>query len=214
MESSHTLPNFHNPTALRASEGCSPICTGENLGLKRYTGPPRTTYPRDSPPLSHLPDKEGPFPVLSFPAGSCWVLRARVTQSCHLGIHRVALIESWWVPLGSSRWLRVQALCPRWAHLYGHHMTTLNAQGASIHTKRLAPSPAVARKLLPDPRNHPTQGQPHMHLQPDPSHRWPVPSGVGTSQATMNRAVSRAQHFTAEQGQMLAQEGLMTHINK
>lgn len=71
MESSHTLPNFHNPTALRASEGCSPICTGENLGLKRYTGPPRTTYPRDSPPLSHLSDKEWPFPVTQFP---CWLL--------------------------------------------------------------------------------------------------------------------------------------------
>lgn len=177
--------------------------------MERCTNPPRITNPKSS-----CPDKGRPFFITQFPY---WLLLGVKSQGC-------TGLPSERPPRVPGRKLvghtRVRLMGPQWASLHGHHMSTLNAQGASIHTRRLAPSWAAARSL-PKPKNGPTQGGPqwsvsraHTCLQPDPGHRWPVPSCVGASQATADHAASRAQHSAAEHGQTPAQERLMTHTNK
>ena len=50
-----------------------------------------------------------------------------------------------------------------------------------------SPKITAEAQELPHPGRAPRSvSRPLAHLQPDPSHQWPVPSGVGTSQATTN----------------------------
>lgn len=150
---------------LRGGKGYSPICTGE-----RFTNPPRITHSKRSLTChSASLTKDGFFPPLSFPTGSCWGLRARATQSCHLGCHHVSLIESWWVPPGSGQWLRVQDHVPT----EGQHAMTAHVNsecpGSKPPCQEAGPFLGCSQKIISEAQEPPHPAQAPVVGQPGPA---------------------------------------------